>query len=191
MEHDKSKQICLDLEFESDDSQNIDTKIFNIVNPCKEIICGDYPIHADFRNALQERKEKIREICFQYKYDDDKTDKWCKKCFTYANGIHNNKIDSIDIQHSYSNPIWRSDWNIKDLYMGSSTTSFMRRFSKDRQYREIFDDDVNEAYKRIENIGIPIRDSDVEAKKETLEVLDFLKKYTGMSDVHIIIEDEY
>jgi hypothetical protein len=74
--------------------------------------------------------------------------------------------------------------------MGSSTTGFIRRFSKEHQYREIFENDVNIAFRIIRDMGIPIRSSDIEAKEETLKVLNFLKKYTGMNDVHIIISDE-
>lgn len=190
MEHDKTKQICFDLEYEPE-SHEIDEKIFNIVNPdIKEINYVDYPTNADRRKAYHERQKEISE-CGKYTYNDNRKNQWCQTCFTYFKGIYYNSIDSIDVLHSYSNPIWRSHWNVKDLYMGSSTTGFIRRFSTERQYREIFENDVNIAFRTIEDLGLPISTSDIEAKEETLKVLNFLKKYTGMNDVRIIISDEF
>ena len=111
IEHDKSKQFCLDLEFEPE-SHEIDTKLFNIVNPnSKEINNIDYPIRADWIKAYQERKKEIREVCNSYKYD--KKNLWCPKCITYVNGLYENSIDAITVGHSYSNSIWDSDWNVR------------------------------------------------------------------------------
>ena len=110
----------------------------------------------------------------------------------YVDGLYDNSlvIASNNISHSYSNPIWNSDWNIKDLYLGSGTTDFVRRFSKDHMYREISKRDIQNAIVYIEQLGNAIRKSDVEAKNETQEVLEFIQQYINDDNVIIIMEDE-
>jgi F0F1-type ATP synthase beta subunit len=96
----------------------------------------------------------------------------------------------MSVNHSYSNPIWSSKWNIKDLYIGSANTTFATLFRDDQLIREIMDDDVDNALEFITSLGEPLHKSDKEAYEETKEILDFLKKYTSSKDFIAIIKDE-
>jgi hypothetical protein len=180
-EHDKSKPICLDLEFEPE-KDDFDTKfrLYQLVNPDIET----EPIN------LNQYKE-MSNIWYTYKYN--KQDQWCPKCRFYNCSMYkaDSVIDQFDIQHSYSNSIWQSQWNVYDLYLGSSDTELMRRFSSEHLYREISDEDIMYAYQKLERMGEPIRTSDVEAKEETIRVLEFLKQYMGRDDIYLIMQDEY
>jgi hypothetical protein len=180
-EHDKTQPICLDLEFEPE-KDDFDTKfrLYQIV--CPEIV--------DVPENLAQYKE-MSKVWHTYKYN--KKDQWCQKCLFYNSGIYGSDciIDSIDIHHSYSNKIWWSEWNVRDMYLGSDRTDLMRRFSSEHLYREVLDVDIMDAYQKLERLGDPIRKSDVEAKEETIQVLEFLKQYMDRDDVCLIMQDEY
>ena len=182
LEHDKSKQICLDLEFEPEESREIKEKVFNIVNPENEEITDTS------RESFFKRDKEIREVYQKYRYKDEV---WCQKCQMYNNGsCSSSSIDSISVQHSYSNVIWDSDWNIKEQYIGSRTTDFVRRFNSTHLYREILECHVDSAFTTVYNLNTPYRSSDVEAKEETLKVLHFLKTKLKIPNVRVIIQDE-
>jgi hypothetical protein len=172
IEHDKTKQICIDLEFEPEnDDFKIKEKVYKIMNPESEDI-SYLPVAA----------------CWN-------TDKkyWCPKCHMYAHGLYGSSlvIDEMSISHSYSNSIWNSDWNVRNLNMGCYKTDFVRRFNKNRMYREICKDNLESRMKYcFEEQGNPIRTSDVEAKDETLSVVNFLNKYLGDDRYRVIIHDE-
>jgi hypothetical protein len=180
-EHDKTLPICLDLEFEPEKNDyEIKLQLYQIIHP--EI--------TDISYNIKNYKE-ISELWHSYKYN--KKEMWCSKCKFFNNCIDDSDIviDKLDIQHSYSNPIWTSEWCVRGLWLGSSSTDLMRRFSKEHLYREIKNEDVKRAYKKIEELGDPIRRCDVEAKEETMNVLEFLKKYMDREDVHLIMKDEF
>lgn len=190
MEHDKTK-ICFDFEFEPEDCWEYKQKYWSLINPdTKEIVREDYQNNSDYIIDFSNRiKEKDR---LWGSHEHNKL--WCPKCKLFKSGIWGCDyiIDRFDVQHSYSNPIWFSEWNIKDCYLGSHQTNFIQRFSKESQLlREISKDDINYEYKRMEELGEPIRTSDLEAKEETMEVLDFLKKYAKRTDVILVVADEY
>lgn len=197
IEHDKSKQLCLDIEYQPEkDDCEIRHKLYNIINPDAKKIDDRYIDTDTFKKWIEEsrlRDEEEKKLERHYLYSDDKKNCWCPMCLMYINGLYDTSlvIDSFNISHSYSNPIWGSDWNVKNLYMGDSTTDFVRCFDNDQMYREISKDDVERAFKTIENTGKAIRVSDREAKEETLQVLEFLKKYMEDDNVRMIISDEY
>lgn len=95
-----------------------------------------------------------------------------------------------DVHNSYSNPIWGSKWNIKDLYLGNSDTDFARRFRDDHLIREIVEDDVDNALESIADLGEPLRRSDKEAHEETMSILNWLKVWTSKDDVIVVMADE-
>lgn len=177
IEHDATKPVCLSLEYEPDEDE-IYELIYEHVNG------------KDDRGAL---RQTMKELTYNYRYRHEHRHKWCPKCFMLVNGIHAFPlvIAHEHIGHSYSNPIWNSDWNIKDMYMGTSSTPFIRRFSKYKMYREISKQDIDRAYQDIEQLGECMRTSDREAKKETLMILDFLSKYSDDENVMIILSDEF
>jgi len=184
LEHDKTKKICFDLEFEpeKDDDTDLKIKLFNILNPDIDDIDDIY---------YWKHKKDIDDIWQLYIHSNEYKSISCEKCKTYLIGIHINSIDSIDISHSYSDPYWNSEWDLKHFHMGSSRTDLVRRFSNDKLYREISKKDIDETYRMIEDLGEPIRTSDKVAKIETLHVLDFLKKSSIIENMHIILQDEY
>jgi len=180
-EHDKTKPICLDLECEPE-KNDIDFKyrLYQIIRGEKEI--------NDF--DMKQYKE-VSQLWYTYKYKNK--DQWCPKCHFYNCSLYDSDsiIDRFHIQHSYSNPIWQSKWNIRDFHLGSHNTDLIRRFSSEHLYREILHEDITGAYKKIERLGEPIRRSDVEAKEECINILAFLKKYVNRDDVNVIMQDEY
>jgi hypothetical protein len=192
LDHDKSK-ICIDVEFEPErDDTEIEHRVYKVLNPdSQEIEANAYPSFREWIAATQERERIVKqtfEECTQ-------NDRLCPKCRFYKEGFLFESpivVASKHVSHSYSNPIWASDWNIKNMWMGSSTTDFVRRFSSERMYREISKRDVEQTYEKIERdfLGKAIRTSDVEAKTETEDVLKFLRQYMEDDNVLMIIEDE-
>jgi hypothetical protein len=193
IEHDKTKKICIDLEYQpEDDDLEIKEKVFKIVNPNVKDSPDykDFPSNKEWFMAYNKRNKEIKDSWYLITYH--KNECWCPKCLMYINGLYGCQllIDSMYISHSYSNSIWESDWNVKSLYMGSSTTDFVRRLKTDNLYREIFEDDIERCFSILESQGNTIRPSDIEAKEETLSVLKFLQKYVANNDVRVIISDE-
>lgn len=182
IDHEIDKPLCFNWEFQPDEDE-INDEIYNKVNPCPE---------EDKKINFKEYYKKKCNLILDYKYDKN-TEKFCNKCRMYAcGGFYDSPfvVANKHIGHSYSNPIWSSRWNVKDLYMGNNNTDFVRRFSDDKLYREIFKYDIDQAYDSIEELGDPLRTSDKEAKEETMHILDFLKKWTETDEYFVIIEDE-
>jgi hypothetical protein len=177
-EHDPSKSICIDLEYELEHCTDVYNKIYD-------------KYHTDESEDLflkHINKDKLGES-----YYWELTNKWCPKCHLYVHGLFHSPllIDEHHIQHSYSNPIWSSDWNVRDTYMGSSRTDFIRHFSKDRLYREITIAEFEDVVERYNKIGKPIRDSDREAFEEAQDVFEFIRKWIYKDDVRVVISDEH
>jgi hypothetical protein len=182
-EHDKTKPICFDLEFEPEkDDIELREKLYRIVYPDRDVPQEPY--------CMLNYKE-LSKLWYTHKYDHK--DMWCPKCRFYNSGLcgSDSVIAEHDVRHSYSNPIWWSEWNISKFHMGNSNTDFVRRFSKEHLYREIGQKDIEYSYRKLEELGDPIRVCDFEAKQETMRVLAFLVRYASMDDVQLIFQDEY
>jgi len=173
--HDTAKQLCFSWEFQ-DDEREIENDI------CHELM-PNVILDKDTRYTLL--LENL------YGYDID-TSHWCPKCFMFANGLHLSPVllASDSISHSYSNGIWNSKWNIKDLWLGSSNSPFVNLFRNDYLYREICSENVRDAFETIAELGEPLRMSDKEACEETLRVLNFLDEWISNENVYVILEDE-
>lgn len=173
--HDTSKQLCFSWDFQNDEHE-IETDI------CWKLMPNVILDKATRYTLLLENV---------YGYDID-TSHWCPKCLMFANGLHSSSVlmASESCSHSYSNPIWNSKWNIKDLWLGSSNSPFVNLFLDEYLYREIDGNDVRIAFDTIKDLGEPLRMSDKEACEETLRVLNFLQKWTSNENVHVILEDE-
>ena len=191
IKHEDTKVLCMELEFEPE-SDEFGELLYDHVHGV-EATSDEPKLKVWDIATYKNRRDKEQKLRYRYLYDDSYQHEWCPKCLMYANGLYGCPlvIAHEHVQHSYSNPIWMSDWNVKDLYMGSSTTPFIRRFSKDRLYREIVKDDVMRAYDEIERLGECFRTSDKEAKEETLMILEFLSRYVDDPNVRMILEDEY
>lgn len=190
IEHDKSK-FCFDFEFEPEQNDwEYTEKYYKMINPhIKDLVREDYPNEKEYSKAICNRINEQNNLWNSLNYKD----LWCPKCNMYKYGIWSCDfiINKMYIFHSYSNPIWESEWNIGKCYLGSSNTNFTRRFSKKDIIREITEEDIIHEYERIEKMGEPILTSDIEAKEETIRVLDFLERYSNREDVYLIVLDEY
>lgn len=191
IEHDTSKPVCMNLECEPEEDE-VHELIYDHVNGKGAVESVLHDLSVDGVRKYNQLQKQMKDLSYDYRYRDENKDKWCSKCMMFMNGLYYCPlvIAKEHIGHSYGSPIWRSDWNIKDMYMGSSSTSFVRRFSKDKMYREISKNDIERAYDDIERLGEFFRTSDKEAKEETVMILDFLSKYMDDENVMIIFEDE-
>ncbi len=145
--------------------------------------------------------DTTKDLCFAWEcqeedsevMDHEVLDKdWCPKCKLFYCGPtveYYNKnpivLDSIHVQHSCSNPVVYSPWFVVDLWLGSDSTDHARKFRYSERYREVLTKDVEFAEESIKKLGKPLAESDVEACSETLEVLEFLRKWC--SDESVIV----
>lgn len=163
-------QICLGLEYQPDHKDLVDMLVCHLNN---HSMCD------------QERRNYIE---YEYLCNSAKQ-KVCQKCKMFMVGIQCAIVkDNLHIHHSYSNPIWDSNYSIQDMSLGSSTTSFVNLFRNNMQYYEIFESDVRRAYTYLEQLGTPKRTSDKEAYDETKHVLHFLEKWIDNGSVYVIME---
>ena len=176
LEHESAKPLCLKLDFEPEKDHK-----------------GDL-LYAHFHpEGIDEYDLKgIENLELSYLYETDKNTEWCSLCNLYMSGLCYSEVvlDNYGLHHSYSNPIWGSDWNIKGFCMGSSTTPFIRKFDREHMYREITPANVASVVDQLDALGDPVRTSDKEAQQETMEVLRFLQKWAGRGDVRMIMCDE-
>lgn len=196
IEHNKNKMICLDYEFQCDEEE-VKAEVYEKVTGKSSLF--DYTSQEgettrDFCKRKRDFDDNICKVAYEYIYDygEKHQDEWCPKCHMFANGLYDTSVilAKHDIQHSYSSLYWRSKWNIKDMYLGSSETEFVRLFRDDYYYREITVEDVERALEIIQGLGVPKRNSDIKACDETMSILNFLKKWTQKEDVIVIMEDE-
>lgn len=196
IEHDQTKRICLEYEFQGDE-EDIKAEVYEKVTGESSLF--DYTSQegettSDFCKRKRDFDYSICNVAYEYinDYDEKHKDEWCPKCHMFANGLYGTSVILAEdnIQHSYSSLYWRSKWNIKDMYLGSSETEFVRLFRDDYYYREITAEDVERALEIIEDLGVPKRNSDIEAYNETMSILNFLKKWTKREDVLVVMEDE-
>jgi hypothetical protein len=194
IEHDTSKPLCLGWEFQKDEEE-VRADIYEKVTGKSADF--DYVQHegessTDYWKRKTKHNEEVQRIPGDYIWGDEKKNDWCPKCMMFARGFFENPIvvHSYDIHHSYSNPCWGSDWNIKGLYIGSSSGDFARLFRNDCMYREIDNNDVKRAKEWINQLGEPRRTSDKESHEETMDVLSFLEKWTTDGQYRVIMDDE-
>lgn len=193
IEHDTSKKFCFQFEFQ-DDEKNIISKVYERAtgrsskfNPIDENVVG-----YTSRKKQKEFNDDVHETAVKYMFRDEHKDDWCCKCSLFANGIFSCGliIDKVHIHHAYSSPYWMSSWNIQDLYLGTSTSRFACLFRNDSSYREVRFEDVQMTYRQINELGKPLRESDIMAYDETLKVLKFLEKWTQQEHVIVIMDEQ-
>ena len=136
--------------------------------------------------------------CYEWEYELEETNisgryqsKWCPTCHLYAaRQFENNPlvVARHTVEHDYSDPIWGSSWNVRFLYMGNPNTSFVRKLST--EFREITCTDIQYARSQISDLGQPRTEFDRMARRETLQVLEFLERHATPEYV-ILIEDEF
>lgn len=194
IEHDTAKEICLSYEFQGDE-EDVNAEVYEKITNKSALF--DYKTQeGETMHEYYERRKKlekdIHKVMYDYKYEEENRNKWCPKCHMFVKGLYDCSalIDTMHIGHSYSSLYWTSRWNIKDMYLGDSDTEFIKLFRNDYYYREITHDEVVYAIDKIKNLGTPLRNSDIEACEETMNVLNFLDKWTKDDNYHVIMEDE-
>lgn len=183
VEHDTSKEFCFNWEFQPDE-EDVEDEI------CKQVLGVD---EVSYRIDRHTRVNVLYNNLNSFDKEEEIKQKWCPKCFMYADGFYSSEliVATENVNHSYSNPIWNSKWNIKDLYIGSSDTLFINKFRNDKLYREVSEWDVERALENIADLGEPLRNSDKEACAETMDILRFLKSWVEKgNDYIVIVEDE-
>jgi hypothetical protein len=189
-QHDSTKPMCLDLECEPENYE-IDDLIYEKVHIAD-------PQSSYSRYCPSSNRKHIDECatCYKFRYkgwEKESVEDWCATCHLYVNGLRDSPlvIHHKNVYHSYGNSIWGSDFNIKRLYLGDDSTDFARRFDRERMYREISAVDVDDAFAKLERLGACHRTSDKEAREETLEILEMLKRYKDDPTVRMVMEDEF
>lgn len=168
----------------------------NIEHDVAKKFCFTYEFQPDSHDVLKDIQHALGNTCASYQYICDfvntgeYTDEWCPKCHMFADGIDQDSpivVAHYHMGHSYSNPTWMSDWNIRNLLIGSYHTQCAELFRKDMMYMEIRDKDVQDARMQIERKNEPLRRSDKESKEETVMILDALAKWTIQPDEYVVI----
>jgi N-acetyl-anhydromuramyl-L-alanine amidase AmpD len=110
----------------------------------------------------------------------------------FANGLYDSKavIASKDFSHSYSNPIWYSDWHFYNMHPGKHHSDFVNRFNSDKMYREIDISDVEDMIENLSKYGKAYRECDLEAIEETQQVIKFCERHLENPEITIIYESE-
>lgn len=122
---------------------------------------------------------------------ESKLDKICPVCLWYYEHYHEKLkivLDNRTIGHSYSNPILGSDWFIDNLYLGKDCRDYDREHGSVRTIDII---DIEYVYIKLNDLGIPKRESDKEAYEETLDILEWTKTWLEDPNVSIIFFGEY
>lgn len=194
IEHDPNKRICLNWEFQKDEDE-VNSEIYEKVVGSDgefELKRRDSETITEFFKRKQAHNDVVLKVVHDYVWSDDHKDEWCPKCDMFAKGLYESPliVSDMHIGHSYSNQYWWSKWNIKDLYMGSSQTPFVNLFRNENTYREIEHEEVERAIEQMNELGTPLRTSDIEACDETMEVLEWLKIWTADEKYIVIMDDE-
>ena len=160
-------------------------------------LCFQWDYQPDAQDVLESILQNVDEIntpneAWSYMYALGTKNTMCPTCLTFARGLYGSPkiIKSEHVGHGYSNPIWSSEWNIRNLCSGSHTP-FVKRFRNDNMYSEITRNNVIYALEQLELLGQPRRTSDKEAYEESRRLLDFFIEWTSIPDVIVIFEDEF
>lgn len=194
VQHDTTKNLCFNYEHQHDEDEVISDVYERITGKSSKF---DYKYIEDESGTLffTRRNDFINEVnstTFDIMTSDKYKPDWCPKCCMFANGVVASDLvqEHIHICHSYSSPYWTSSWNIQHLCIGTSKSQFVSLFRNDNMYREVTKYHVQVAKGRLEELGLPLRTSDKEAYKQTMEVIEFLDKWTEKDNVIVIMEDE-
>lgn len=168
----------------------------DVAHEPSRLICLNWecePTYDDFKHELDDHlQQKDAHKTYMYMYNLESTEanqEWCPRCAMFTNGLSNSKavVDGIDFIHSYSNPIWRSDWHFYNMYPGNDHTDFVNRFDSKCMYREMFQDDVERLKRGLATCGKAYRKVDLEATEETKKVVAFCEKWLLKNDEYMII----
>lgn len=142
--------------------------------------------------------DKSCKICIDLEYEPEQATHelpkkldWCPRCHMFANGLYDSLavIASQYFSHSYSNPIWSSDWHFYKMRPGKVHTDFCNRFDSERMYREIGHSDIQGMKEDLIKYGKTYRKYDLEAIQETQRVIKFCEEHIS-PEITIIYASE-
>jgi hypothetical protein len=167
--HDKSAKICLDLEHDLT-HEELQDELFRHLYPEEDSNLNDYSIYIKKTSKVD----------------------WCNRCYMFARSLYEAKavIASVDFRHSYSDPIWRSDWHFYNMHPGKRHSDFCNRFDSDKMYREIDQSDITDLKESLCKYGKAYRTPDLEAIEETQKVIKFCEEHIKNPEVTIIYASE-
>ena len=169
----------------------------NVPHEPSRLICLNWecePSYSDLTHELdehlQQKDARKKHQVYVYNLEIVQVNpEWCPRCAMFADGLYHSKVvaDKIEFGHSYSNPIWRSDWHFYNMYPGNAHTDFVNRFEQNRLYREILQNDVDELKRGLVKCGKAYRKVDLEATDETESVVEFCERWLKQCDEYMII----
>lgn len=186
IEHDKSKRFCMGWEHEQTHEETMDA-VHAAVN--------GGAAYGTFREESAATERAWKENA-PYSWDRDEMklgEGWCPWCAAFANeGLYGSPLlkASVGFCHSYSNPIWRSDWHFCRMYPGQDHTDIVNRFGSERMYRQVFDVDVDNMESSLESIGTAYCTADREARDDTERAIAFCRRWLGEPGTIVIYESE-
>ena len=186
IQHETDKPLCLNLESSTE----------NIVYDLLDLYEGTienrlFPIHLLPTDVQKIDINNLEE--WKFLMDKNHEQLWCSKCLMYKKSDLSLKyvIAKYNIGHSYSSPIWMSDWSIYKMYFPTKNTSFTRSFGPDSDYEEVNKDSIDYIEDKIIRLNKePQHFADVEAYEETNELVDFCRKWLDDDKVRIIYQRE-
>jgi hypothetical protein len=159
----------------------------NIEHDKSKIFCFDWNYEKDKNEINNDIYSRLEEKCMNSDFYGEK--EWCYKCKMFKYGF-DSSIEKIVINRDNSDPIWSSEWNIRNLQIGSYKTIFARKFCYNRGIREIDENDIICTIADINDYEEEIlRTSDKLAYEETMNILNTLKKWLNQNNI-ILVEEK-
>jgi hypothetical protein len=113
----------------------------------------------------------------------------CSKCKLLSVGITNSiVIDSYCIEYNPLKITSKSKYAFPNLSFGSSSTEFCSIFKDRINYVEMSNNDIQEAFGKLDSLGKPCNSVDKEAYDETLHALQFMKIWSQFEKIRIIMQ---
>ena len=186
--HDSSKRICMNWEYERS-CDEAKEELHSHLN--KDKTYENYRDQlADVAKTWSSNKSRGWDAKYKAVYNQD----WCPWCEVFSGeGLYDSQIVKarMDVHHSYSSPIWMSDWHFYKMYPGKSHSDIINRFRNDRMYREITQSDVNDVKMSLERLGKAYCTADREALDETGRFVRFCESCLKEPDTIVIYESEF
>jgi hypothetical protein len=176
IEHDESKPICLDWDYEREPEE----------------------MQHELSGFLKEKGMEVPEDYVEYVYSYSSghhtlNSAWCPACAMFSSvGIYQNPLlkASKGWGHSYGNPIWSSDWHFYNMHPGSRHSDFVNKFRSDSMFSQIEVPDLEYMEVQMLKLGRAHCTADREAVEETKQFIDFSRKWLQEPDTIVLYELE-
>lgn len=121
--------------------------------------------------------KRIREVYMEHDpWRPEGPDKWCRWCASFATGCPSfAKHAEFSVSHSYSNPIWGSDFHFHNMYPGSRHSDMANRFIE--CFAVVTENDLVDMERQLEACGTAFCTHDREGAKETRDFIAFARQW--------------